>query len=115
MRRFVHVPHRDLVRTPVILSPLAVDLFRTGPAFRRPEHDHGPERPCVGAPSARAGLDAPNVLQNGVERGGHELMHRPGITPFDEIGGVAVPAKQVIQFVVTDTGQHGGIRDLVSV
>ena len=42
-------------------------------------------------------------------------MHLAGIATFDEIGDIAIAAKEVIQLVVTDTGQDCRICDLVAV
>lgn len=42
-------------------------------------------------------------------------MHLLRIVSFDKIGNVAVPAKEMIQLVVTDPGQDRRIRDLVTV
>ncbi|TKS62329.1 MAG: hypothetical protein EWM73_02564 [Nitrospira sp.] len=42
-------------------------------------------------------------------------MHLPGIVAFDEVGDIAVAAEEVIQFIVTDTGQDRRTRDLVAV
>ncbi|TKS60901.1 MAG: hypothetical protein EWM73_03043 [Nitrospira sp.] len=115
MRRFVHVAHGDLMRTPVIFGPLAIDLLRTGPAFGCPEHNHGPERPLLGTATTCGGFDTLNIPDNGIERRGHEPMHLSRIAAFDEIGDVAVAAEEMVQFAVTDTGQDSGIRDLVAV
>ena len=38
----VHLAHRHLMRAPVVLGALAIDLFRTGPALGCAEHDHRP-------------------------------------------------------------------------
>ena len=45
----------------------------------------------------------------------HELMHRRRIFALDEVRRVAVPAEQLIQFLVTDPGQDAGVGDLVAV
>ena len=38
-----------------------------------------------------------------------------GLIAFDEMRRVAVAAQQVIEFLVADAGEHGGIGDLVAV
>ena len=38
----IHVAHRHLMTSPVILTLLAIDFRRAGPALRRAEHDHRP-------------------------------------------------------------------------
>jgi hypothetical protein len=35
--------------------------------------------------------------------------------PFDEMRGVAVAPQQLVQLLVADPGEHGGIGDLVAV
>ena len=42
-------------------------------------------------------------------------MHRVRVVPFDEMWRVAVAAQQMIELLVTDAGEHGGIGDLVAV
>ena len=53
-----HVAHRHLMAPPVVLAPLAVDLFWTGPSFGRAENDHRPQRPLLGTRPPRLSLDA---------------------------------------------------------
>ncbi len=57
-RVLVHLPHRHLVRAPVVLGALAVDLLRAGPALGRAQHDHGPAGTPGEAVATRIGLDA---------------------------------------------------------
>src|ERR1700722_4944759 len=80
-----YLAHRHLVRAPVALFPLAIDLLGTGPALRRPHDDHRPDRalgksflPCVS-------LDVPDLADHGFERGGHELVHNRRVIAFDEM------------------------------
>ncbi len=56
-----------------------------------------------------------DLIETGIERGCHQPVHRHGIAPLDEIGNIPVPTKQVIQFVMTDPSQDGGIGDLVPI
>ena len=54
----VHRAHRHLMGAPIVLGALAIDLLGARPAFRRAEHDHGPEGAFSPATLARFRLDA---------------------------------------------------------
>ena len=114
-RVLVHLSHRYLVRAPVVLGALAVDLLRARPALGRAQHDHGPAGTPRETVSLRVGLDLLDLRDHRVERGRHLLVHLTGLVPFDEMGGIAVPAEEVIQLLVADPGQDAGIGDLVAV
>ena len=111
----VHLAHRHLMRAPVILGLLAVDFLRAGPALGRAQHDHRPARALAGAVPARVGLDALDLVDDGVKRGRHELVHLFGVVAFDEIRRVAVAAEQLVQLLVADAREDVGIGDLVAV
>ena len=114
-RVLVHLAHRHLVRAPVTLGTLAVDLLRAGPPLGRAEHDHRPAGAPGEAVAARVGLDAPDLADDGVERAGHEPVHRGRVVPLDEVGRVAVAAEELVQLLVADPRQDGGVGDLVAV
>ena len=57
----------------------------------------------------------PDLGMTTFHRRGHGLMHAVVIGSFDEIGMPAVPAQEILQFLVRDPGQQGGVVDLVSV
>ena len=65
--------------------------------------------------AARLGLDAPNILDHLVQGAGHQLVHRPWVIALDEIRGPPAAADELLQFLMLDAGQHGGITDLVAV
>ena len=111
----VHLAHGHLVGSPVILGALAVDLLGARPALGRAQDDHRPARARREAIPARVALDAPDLFGHRVEGGRHELMHRPGVVPLHEVGGVAVAAEEVLQLLVADAGEHAGVGDLVAV
>ena len=104
MPRMTHVAHRHLVRAKSSLDLLAIDNLGAGPPLRRAEYDHGPARTLLEPVCARLVLDAMKVGNNGVERLRHQWMHFLRVIAFDEIGCVAVAAKQGFQFIVRQTG-----------
>ena len=110
-----HRAHRHLVRAPVALFPLAVDLLGTGPALRRPHDDHRPDWALGESILPRIRLDAANLADHRFERGGHELVHHRRVIAFDEMRRVAVSAKKRLELLMTDPRQHGRIGDLVAV
>ena len=57
----------------------------------------------------------PNVGDDSVERGGHELVHLHRVVALDEIRRVTVAAKQRFQFVVRNARQHRRAGNLVAV
>ena len=115
IRVLVHLAHRHLMRPPVALGAPAVDLFRTSPSLGRAQHDHRPAGAFAETILACIGLDAPDVADDRVERGGHQLVHGLWLIPLDEVRGVAITSEQVVQFLVADPGQDARIGDLVAV
>ena len=111
----MHLPHRHLMGSPIALGPPAIDLLRAGPALRRAQHDHGPARPLREAVLPRLGLDALNVRDDALKRGGHELVHLLRLISLDKVGCVAIATEELVQLLMTDAGQHTGVGDLVPV
>ncbi len=110
-----HLAHRHLMRAPVALLSLAVDLLRAGPPLRRAHHDH---RPCgaLGKSIApRVLLDAADVADHRLERRRHQFVHRLRIVALDEMRRIAVAAHQGFELLVRDARQHGRVGDLVAV
>ena len=107
--------HRHLVRTPVSLFPLAVDLLGTGPAFGRAHDDHRPGGALGKTVAPRVRLDAADVVNDRLERLRHQLMHLRRIIALDKMGRIAVAAHEVVKLVVGNPRQHGRIGDLVAV
>ena len=92
----MHFAHRHLMRSPVVFSLSSVDLFRAGPALWCAKHDHRPAG-AFGEPIlARIGLDATDLADDGVEGGGHQLVHRLRLITLDEIRRIPVAAEEVI-------------------
>ena len=88
-----HVAHRHLVTAPVVLALLAVNLRRTGPAFRGAEDDHRPGRALDDrALGSCLGPDLLDFLHRGVQ-------HRQRCDPIRAIliGGAAPPALRLCQ------------------
>src|SRR5258708_22811644 len=102
----MQLAHWHLVRTPVILSALAIDFFGAGPALRRAKYDHRPERTLLETIFARPGFDALNFPDDRIQCGGHQLVHLFRIPSFDEIGRVAIAAEHVFQLLMTDAGEN---------
>ena len=114
LRLFVHLPHRHLVRTPVALGALSVDFLGAGPALGRTEHDHRPTR-AFARRLLCARLDAADFTGDRLQCGGHELVHFFRVVALDEMGRVAIAAKELLQFLMADASQDGGVGDLVAV
>ena len=110
-----HRAHRHLMRPPVALLPLAVDLLGACPALRRAHDDHRPDRAFRKSFLPGVSLDAPDLADHGFERGRHEFVHHRRVIPFDEMRRVAVSAKEQFKLLVTDARQHCRIGDLIAV
>jgi len=110
-----HVGQRHLMRTPGTLGFLTVHLLGAGPALGAAQDDHGPAGALRGAVGAGAAWMFWISVITGVQRLGHLPVHGLRFVALDEVGRVAVAAKQRFQFLVADAGQHGGVGDLVSV
>src|SRR4029453_5688635 len=111
-RLFVHLTHRHLVASPVVLGPFAVNLLRAGPSFGRTENDHRPERSFHGAGTAGVSLNSVNIFKDVFEGGSHQLVHLLRITSLDKVRRVAIAAEKLIQLLMTDAGQHTRVGDL---
>src|SRR5271163_399946 len=70
----VHVAHRHLMRAPVVLALLAVDLRGTGPALRRAEDDHRPGRPLDDALGTGVSPDLLDLWHNRVEHSSQLML-----------------------------------------
>ncbi len=115
LRLVAHLFHRDLVRAPVALDLLAVNLLRTGPALGSPQHDHRPERALFGAALPRLALNGVDAVDDAIHRGGHLLVNVLGVISLDDPRLVAVADHQVMQFIVRNPRQNGRVGDLVAV
>ena len=78
----VHFAQRHLVRPPVVLALLAVDLRRTGPAFGRSEGQSSrPGRPLLKNPWPGCRSGWRGCRRTPVHRRGHQLVHLLRLTP----------------------------------
>ena len=107
--------HRYLVRTECPLDLQPIDDFGSRPTLGRSQHDHRPARPCRAFLGTRGGLDAADVLDRGLHRGGHELMHGVRVIPFDEQRRPAAATQELLQLRALDARKDRGIADLVAV
>ena len=89
----VHLAHRHLVRAPVVLGALAIDLLRTGPALGCAEHDHRPAGAFPKTISTRSRFDPLNFPDDLIHGRGHQLVHFVRLIALDEIRRVAVTAE----------------------
>ena len=115
MLRLVHVAHRHLVRTPVVLAFLAIDLFRAGPAFRRSKHDHRPRGAPRVAFIASLGPDLPDFCTDRVEHPSQLLVDVRRVASLDEVWLVPHALKELLQFLPGDTSEEARVGDLVPV
>ncbi len=107
--------HRHLMRPEGALDLEPVDEFRSGPTFRRFQHDHRPSRTRRVAGAARMRLDAPDIFDRGFHHGRHALMHGVGIIAFDEKRRPAATAQELFQFLALNAREHRGIADLIAI
>ena len=115
LRVAAHRAHWHLMRPPVALLPLAVDLLGTGPALRRAHDDHRPDRAFRKSFLPRVSLDAADLADHGFERSRHELVHDGRLMPFDKMRRVSVSTKKRFKLLVTDPRQHCRIGDFIAV
>ena len=115
MRRLVHVAHRHLVGAEGSFDHFSVHHLGAGPALGRAQDDHRPRRPLAETVGPRVVLDGFDFSDNGVERGGHELVDLCGNIALHKPRFVAVAAQQRLQFIMRQAGQHGRAGDLVAV
>ena len=103
-----------LVRAERAFDLLAVDLLRSGPALRRPQHDHRPRRLQLRGARAGLALDPADQLPGLVERRGHPGVDAVVVTRDHERGPAesAVEREQLV--VAHRPGDRRG-ADLVAV
>ena len=92
-----------------------VDRLRSSPALGRREDDHWPAGTFLDALGPGSVLDGLDLLDRGVERRGHGLVHLHGLVALDEVRRPAVAAKQLLQLLARDPGKEGRVGDLVPV
>ena len=114
-RFFMHLSHRYLVRAPVPFGFFTVNFFGARPTLWGAENDHGPEWSLRASFFSCIRLNGLDFFGHDVERISHELMHLHGIISLDEMRRIPIPAEQVIQLFVADSGEDTGISDLVAV
>src|SRR5262245_48316908 len=103
------------MRAPGPFDRLAVNEFRPGPTFRAAQNDDGPGWERGGPLGASFLLNKANLVDDGIHRRRHLLVHRCRFVPFDKIWLVTVSSEEVRQLVIAEPSQHGGIRDLVAI
>ena len=64
---------------------------------------------------SRLPLDALDLLHSLVQGRCHQAVHRLRFMPLDEDGCPAAAAQELLQFLVRDACQHGGVGDLVAI
>src|SRR5712671_5445410 len=93
------------MRAPRSLDWLVVHKFRSGPAFRSTQDNHGPDWERGRSLAAGLTLDSMDFFDHRVERRRHELMHRFRVVPFHKVGFIAVAREELSYlFVLLNTG-----------
>ena len=92
-----------------------INCFRPGPAFRRIQHQQRPARPGGVVLVARVLLNPPYVLYGTVQFRGHGLVHSFRFLALHIVRRPAVAAQQLVQFLMSNAGQQGGVGYFVAV
>ena len=114
---------RHLVRPERALDAHAVDLAGTGPALRRPQHDHRPAWPLAGAAAgatagaavARLVLDRDDAGVREVEGGRQLLVDLGRVVAGHDVRRVAVALQEAQKFGLGDPREDRRTGDLVAV
>src|SRR6478609_1129365 len=115
LRVVADVREWNLMRTPGTFCLVSLYGFWTGPALRRPQHDHRPARALRLARGTRFALDRTNAPDSLIQCGSHLLVHFGRIGTFDEDRCIAVADEQGFQLLVADPRKDGRVRDLVAI
>src|SRR3954464_7079618 len=99
-----HIVNGNLMGTPCSLHRLAVNFFRTGPAFWSTQDQQWPARTFYILLLARLLLDAMNLFDNAVERRRHQLVHLRRIATSDENWAIAISPEQFEELIVVNAG-----------
>ena len=97
------------------LNLLAVHNLGAGPALGGAQHNHGPHGTLGVVVLAGVLLDGLDFLDDGVHGLGHELVHGHGVVALDEVRLPAAALEEALDLLVGDTGEDGGVADLVAV
>ena len=104
-----------LMGTEGTFNLLAVHNLGTGPALGSAQDDHGPHGPLGIVVLAGVLLDGLDLLDDGVHGLSHELVHGHGIVALHEVGLPAAALEEALNLFMGNTGEHGGVGDLVAV
>src|SRR5689334_18498363 len=110
-----HIRDRHLMRAPEAFGPQAVHLFGPGPAFRRPEDDHRPDRPRAALALSCGALDFRDLLEDAVEGRREKLVHCLRLVALDEIRTITVADEERLQLVRRNAREDRRVGDLVAV
>ena len=105
----------NLMRSKCSFVWQAINGLRSCPAFRRLEDNHRPARAgrVVLVPGIALNLlDRRNCCVQGP---GHQLVHQLWVIPFDEIRCPATATEILLEFLLFDPVQDGGIADFVTI
>ena len=105
-RIFAHLREWHLVRAEGALDAHSVQLPRTSPTLRRPQHDQRPARAVTQASSARLALVIEDAVVGPLERRREVLVHARRLVAFHEPRLVAVPGEQRADLLVRLAPQH---------
>jgi len=97
------------------LNLLAVHNLGAGPALGGAQHNHGPHGTLGVVVLAGVLLDGLDFLDDGVHGLGHELVHGHGVVALDEVRLPAAALEEALDLLVGDTGEDGGVANLVAV
>ena len=65
--------------------------------------------------NACVGLNSFNLFYHRIERRGHRLVHQGGLVALDKVGGPAIAAEQLVQFLVRDPSKDRRVCNLVAI
>ena len=104
-----------LVRPVRALHRMAVHFLGAGPALGRAEHDHRPAGAGGIAVGTGMALDALDLPDGPVQRGGHLLMHYSRLITLHKARLPAAAAEEALHLLMGHAGEDGGICDLKAV
>src|SRR5215469_10591501 len=111
----VHIAHRHLMASPVVLTLFPIDLGRAGPTLGGAQNDHWPGRTALEALFARFAPDPLYVTCDRVERRRHRAVHLRRLVSFDEIWLIPVAFEQLPEFFFGDSREKAGVGNLVAI
>ena len=114
MLRLLH-GHRHLMGTEGSLDLVSIHYLRPCPSLRSAQYDHRPQRSCGVIVVPGIFLDFLNLLDAGIHRLSHHLMHRHRIVTLDKMRLPSTTQEEVLYLLMGKARKYSRVADLITI